>query len=1020
MKNIPASMITTALIIFLLSAVVLKTSAFADDRYSEGPDLVNVTSDITENTTWYPEDSPYVISGMIEISEGVDLEILPGTQVRFGSGSGFVIIGSLTADGTGNPIEFRSDTGSAAGSWTGIIARNASGLLLMNSRITDANRSVELNGTRNATVKDSTVENCNLQFLLEGNSLLTVENSTINESLVRIADNRSLIETYQFYTCRILDYKYDPAGGIRIEIYNGSGGRLVSYWTNFTGQMTEQMLRGRDLTSRGWSDISGKYELSLVNEQFTHYVNTSFIQYGSSRGYDEFRYSWPPEFSWYRKNISVTEDTPGYINAEIIDRNGVGEVDVTSTSDHVKYNHSQSRIVILYEDESVLSEYVYLNLSDGYDMTTYPFNITVVPVDDPVNLRLPTNVITIREGMPYPLLVFIEDEDTPLSSVEVYTDDQDHISYDRENSSLIFNYPDGTPNKFTVNITASDGNSTDTKEILVNFQGINFAPSFILPLPEIVMDEDNITSLDLGPYLFDPDLNDLLSLNVKSEDFDLFSARVDGTVITIHPMSDSNGAGKALLTVSDSSEYTSKAYMNVTILPVNDEPYLFSASHKVEAAGVYRFFVNYTDIDGDDPSFIQVVIDGIGHPLYPSSILDGDPRDSIQYTALIDIEPGEHVYYFRCGDGKINHSTVETILIVPVIENGVEENLFDGSVTVRIWYLGKGSEPGAEIIEEVPDPPRDYIDIGCSFNINRGNVTITRIEVEVYLRYFREDLKGSLTNIWYIENGNWSQAGISYFDRNTGLFNAEVAGAALNHTLSVFSVLDPDFDSDGDSYSNQFDRFPEDPNEWNDTDGDGIGDNSDEDDDNDGYNDTIEMQAGSNPRDAESIPPDTDGDGLIDLLDPDDDGDGMPDWWEIEHGLNPLDPSDALLDNDNDGKRNIDEFRDGTDPFKADTEDGPDYLMIILPIIIALILVMLLIAGLFMIFRQRGKEEIDEEVEVKEGEWEIQGEIDPEDAMICSSCREIFPDDFEKCPFCGDEEIEPYSEFDDDGSEEEF
>ena len=124
-----------------------------------------------------------------------------------------------------------------------------------------------------------------------------------------------------------------------------------------------------------------------------------------------------------------------------------------------------------------------------------------------------------------------------------------------------------------------------------------------------MIDEDNITSLDLGPYLFDPDLNDHLSLNVKSEDFELFSARVDGTVITIHPMSDSNGAGKALLTVSDSSEYTSKAYMIVTILPVNDEPYLFFGSHKVEGTGIYRFMVNYTDFDGDIPSFIEVVID---------------------------------------------------------------------------------------------------------------------------------------------------------------------------------------------------------------------------------------------------------------------------------------------------------------------------------------------------------------------------------------------------------------------------
>ncbi|MCD6383607.1 MAG: Ig-like domain-containing protein [Thermoplasmata archaeon] len=80
-------------------------------------------------------------------------------------------------------------------------------------------------------------------------------------------------------------------------------------------------------------------------------------------------------------------------------------------------------------------------------------------------------------------------------------------------------------------------------------------------------------------------------------------------------------------------------------------------------------------------------------------------------------------------------------------------------------------------------------------------------------------------------------------------------------------------DSDGDGHPDPVDAFPNDPNEWRDTDGDGVGDNEDKDDDND----------------------------------------GMPDKWEIEHSLDPLYP-DGERDEDGDGYTNLEEYREGTDP----------------------------------------------------------------------------------------------------------
>jgi hypothetical protein len=55
----------------------------------------------------------------------------------------------------------------------------------------------------------------------------------------------------------------------------------------------------------------------------------------------------------------------------------------------------------------------------------------------------------------------------------------------------------------------------------------------------------------------------------------------------------------------------------------------------------------------------------------------------------------------------------------------------------------------------------------------------------------------------------------------------------------------------------------------------------------------------------------------------DSDNDGIPDGWEITHGLNPTNVADATLDPDGDGLVNLAEYQYGTQPLVADTDhDG--------------------------------------------------------------------------------------------------
>jgi hypothetical protein len=132
-------------------------------------------------------------------------------------------------------------------------------------------------------------------------------------------------------------------------------------------------------------------------------------------------------------------------------------------------------------------------------------------------------------------------------------------------------------------------------------------------------------------------------------------------------------------------------------------------------------------------------------------------------------------------------------------------------------------------------------------------------------------------------------------------------------------------DSDGDGRKDNVDVFPNNPNEWADLDGDGIGDNADTDRDGDGFSNTDEATAGSNPNDANSVPADLDNDGIPDFKDDDRDGDGVanasdafPDDASEASDLDGDGVGDnADSDRDGDGISNDYEAQVGTDPNDA-------------------------------------------------------------------------------------------------------
>ena len=179
---------------------------------------------------------------------------------------------------------------------------------------------------------------------------------------------------------------------------------------------------------------------------------------------------------------------------------------------------------------------------------------------------------------------------------------------------------------------------------------------------------------------------------------------------------------------------------------------------------------------------------------------------------------------------------------------------------------------------------------------------------------------------WEDTDGDGTGNNADEDDDNDGFTDEEEAAAGTD-------PLDENHfptDRDGDGVSDADDAFPDDASEWEDTDGDNIGNNADEDDDNDGYTDTDENDAGSDPLNPASVPADNDQDGISDVNDPDDDNDGVND----DSDAFPMDETESVdtdgdnignnadTDDDGDGYTDSDENDAGSDPLDANSVPG--------------------------------------------------------------------------------------------------
>ncbi|ELZ80090.1 hypothetical protein C455_06985 [Haloferax larsenii JCM 13917] len=136
----------------VLLVVTLVTSLVAPVAVAETTaDTTFVESDITEDTTWSPDDGPYRIIQDIHVEPGATLTIRPGTNVQLAEQITLSVDGSLSVNGTeDSPVTIsRSDGADAERRWASI-RYNGTDL----SRLEIRNATVE-GGTSGITVDSS-------------------------------------------------------------------------------------------------------------------------------------------------------------------------------------------------------------------------------------------------------------------------------------------------------------------------------------------------------------------------------------------------------------------------------------------------------------------------------------------------------------------------------------------------------------------------------------------------------------------------------------------------------------------------------------------------------------------------------------------------------------------------------------------------------------------------------------------------------------------------------------------------
>jgi hypothetical protein len=174
-------------------------------------------------------------------------------------------------------------------------------------------------------------------------------------------------------------------------------------------------------------------------------------------------------------------------------------------------------------------------------------------------------------------------------------------------------------------------------DVLFSLSGysLNHAPAVASPVPEVVFPEDRVGTLYLNTVFSDTDAGDRLSYTMSN--FSNITPTADGSVgvATFVAPADWSGAERIVFTAKDSKGAAATTVVNVTVMPVNDQPELLAPLPAVimdedTVNDTLNLSAHFDDADfpyGDSLSFSFKQNGSIGVRISPSGIVTLRPFD---------------------------------------------------------------------------------------------------------------------------------------------------------------------------------------------------------------------------------------------------------------------------------------------------------------------------------------------------------------------------------------------------------
>jgi len=344
---------------------------------------------------------------------------------------------------------------------------------------------------------------------------------------------------------------------------------------------------------------------------------------------------------------------------------------------------------------------------------------------------------------------------------------------------------------YPVTFIVSDGVAEDSELVTINVTNVNRPPVLEAIGAQSLTEGDQYNLLI---HATDPD-NDTLTFSAASLPVG-FVFLADIPSVSWIPGNDQAGTYHVTFSVSDETETVSETVV-FTVSNGNEAPVLDAIGDQTISEGnVLEFVVTASDVNGDALSY-----SASGLP--PGATFDiAQQRFSWtpEYT-----QAGSFTASITVSDSIFNDSETFTITVANSNRPPVISGSPAGSVmaTTSYSFTPVASDPDGEALNFTISNKPGW----ASFDSSTGQLSGIPGDGDV----------GSFSNIIISASDDSASQSLSPF------------------SIDVVAYVHQD--SDGDGILDHLDAFPNDPNEWLDTDGDSIGNNSDSDDDNDGVAD---------------------------------------------------------------------------------------------------------------------------------------------------------------------------------------